>query len=195
LRAALAAPARIRRLVLFGWAAGAPIGRLPFMLRIGVLPVVGDTLDRLPVTTAAVRAIFRGIGSGAAVADGRISAQAIDAYAALLRWTPTLRNDRRLGRLFFSAFGMDERIILTTAERAAIRQPVRWLWGEHDSFAGETIAREFVAPFPDIELEVVPAMGHAPWVDDLDRSRSIRRLRPRGPRRPTGLSDRRTAIR
>jgi pimeloyl-ACP methyl ester carboxylesterase len=170
LRAARSASERIRRLVLFGWAAGAPIGRLPVMLRIGVLPVVGDVLDRLPVTTAAVRAIFRGIGSGAAVADGRISPEAIEAYAALLRWTPTLRNDRRLGRLFFSAFGMDERIILTAEERAAIRQPIRWLWGANDAFAGETIAREFVEPFRDAQLTIAPGIGHAPWVDDLDRS-------------------------
>lgn len=170
LRAALSAPDRIGRLVLFGWTAGAPIGRLPFMLRVGVLPVLGDVLDRLPVTTAAVRAIFRGVGSGAAVADGRISAEAIEAYAALLRWTPTLRNDRRLGRLFFSAFGMDQRIILSAAERAAIRQPIRWLWGANDAFAGEAIAREFVRPFPDARLTIVPDVGHAPWVDDLDRS-------------------------
>ena len=173
LRAARAAPERVRRLVLFGWAAGAPIGRLPFMLRIGVLPVVGDVLDRLPVTTAAVRAIFRGIGSGAAIADGRISAEAIEAYAALLRWTPTLRNDRRLGRLFFTAFGMDERIILSAAERATIRQPICWLWGDRDAFAGPTIAREFVEPFPDARLTIAANVGHAPWVDDLRRSVSF----------------------
>ena len=183
LRAALAAPARIGRLVLFGWTAGAPIGRLPLMLRVGVLPVVGDVLDRLPVTTAAVRAIFRGIGSGAAVADGRISPEAIGAYAGLLRWTPTLRNDRRLGRLFFSAFGMDERIVLTEAERAAIGQPIRWLWGEHDAFAGAAIAREFVEPFPDVRLTIAPGVGHAPWVDDLATATSFVReaLRSDGP--------------
>jgi pimeloyl-ACP methyl ester carboxylesterase len=173
LRAALAAPARIGRLVLFGWTAGAPIGRLPLMLRVGVLPVLGDVLDRLPVTTAAVRAIFRGIGSGAAVADGRISPEAIDAYAALLTWTPTLRNDRRLGRLFFSAFGMDERIVLTAAERATIRQPIRWLWGANDAFAGEAIAREFIEPFPAVRLTIAPGVGHAPWVDDLATATSF----------------------
>src|SRR5437763_698023 len=79
---------------------GAPVRRLPAMLRIGMAPVIGDVMNRLPVTAGAVRAIFRGIGSGAAVDDGRVSPEAIDAYAALLRWTPTLANDRRLGRLF-----------------------------------------------------------------------------------------------
>ena len=170
LRAALAAPERIRRLVLFGWTAGAPVGRLPMMLRLGVAPVVGGLLDRIPVTTAAVRAIFRGIGSGAAIESGRISAEAIAAYAALLRWTPTLRNDRTLGRLFFSATGMDDRILITAAERASIRTPVRWLWGANDAFAGETVARAFVQPFPDVRLEIAPGLGHAPWVDDRARA-------------------------
>jgi 2-hydroxy-6-oxonona-2,4-dienedioate hydrolase len=170
LRAALAAPGRIRRLVMFGWTAGAPVGRLPFMLRLGVAPIAGSLMDRLPVTTAAVRAIFRGIGSGAAIDDGRITPEAIDAYAALLRWTPTLRNDRRLGGLFFSATGMDERIVLPAADRARIHQPVRWLWGANDAFGGERIARSFVEPFPDVTLEVAPGVGHAPWVDDLPRS-------------------------
>jgi 2-hydroxy-6-oxonona-2,4-dienedioate hydrolase len=170
LRAALAAPARIPRLVMFGWTAGAPVARLPLMLRLGVAPVVGAVMDRLPVTTQAVRAIFRGIGSGAAIDDGRISPEAIDAYAALLRWTPTLRNDRRLGTLFFSATGMDQRIVLSAVDRARIHVPVRWLWGGNDAFGGEPIATSFVEPFPDARLEIVPGLGHAPWVDDLPRS-------------------------
>jgi 2-hydroxy-6-oxonona-2,4-dienedioate hydrolase len=170
LRAALVAPERIRRLVLFGWTAGAPVRRLPAMLRIGMAPVIGDVMNRLPVTAGAVRAIFRGIGSGAAVDDGRVSPEAIDAYAALLRWTPTLANDRRLGRLFLSAARMDERIVLTPAERAAISQPIRWLWGANDAFAGEAIARAFVEPFPDVRLEIAEGVGHAPWVEDLRRA-------------------------
>lgn len=167
LRAALADPARIDRLVLFGWTAGAPVGRLPSMLRLGMLPIAGGLLDRMPVTTAAVRAIFRAIGSGPAVEDGRISAEAIEAYAALLRWTPTLRNDRRLGGLFLSATQMDERIVLTTEERATIRQPIRWLWGANDAFGGDVIARSFVDAFPDVRLQIAAGVGHAPWVDDL----------------------------
>ena len=170
LRGALAAPDRIGRLVMFGWTAGAPVRRLPLMLRLGVAPVVGDLLGRMPVTTAAVRAIFRGIGSGAAVDDGRLSREAIEAYAALLRWTPTLRNDRTLGRLFFSAIGMDSRIVLAADQLASIRQPVRWLWGAGDAFGDEAIAREFVRPLPDVQLEVAPGLGHAPWIDDLPRS-------------------------
>jgi pimeloyl-ACP methyl ester carboxylesterase len=167
LRAALATPERVGRLVMFGWTAGAPVDRLPAMLRLGVMPSVGSIMDRLPVTDATVRAIFRGIGSGPALDQGRISPAALSAYAALLRWTPTLRNDRALGRLFFSARGVNDRIVLTTAQRGRITTPINWLWGGRDVFGGETIARQFVAPFPEVRLTIAHDAGHAPWVDDV----------------------------
>jgi pimeloyl-ACP methyl ester carboxylesterase len=168
LRAALARPERIGRLVLLGWTAGAPVRRLPVMLRLGVTPVLGDLLARIPPNRRAVEAIFRGIGSGAAVADGRIGPEAIDAFVALLRWTPTLRNDRGLGRLFFSVRrGLDERILLGADDRSRIATPIRFVWGGRDAFGGEAIAREFVGPFPNATLRIVPHAGHALWIDDL----------------------------
>jgi len=167
LRTALAAPNRVNRLVMLGWTAGAPVDRLPALLRLGLRPVIGDLLDRLPVNRSSVRAIFRGIGSGPAVADGRISAEAIDAYAALLRWTPTLRNARSLGRLFFSATAIDDRVVIPHEDRARIQIPIDWFWGGRDVFGGEAIARSFVAPFPDLRLEIAPEAGHAIWMDDL----------------------------
>jgi pimeloyl-ACP methyl ester carboxylesterase len=171
MRAALAAPGRIERLVLLGWNAGAPVSRLPMMLRLGVAPVIGELLARMPVNRAAVRAIFRGIGSGAAVRDGRISAPAIDAYVELLRRTPSVRNDLALGRLLFSAGqGLDPRFLLSAEERARIATPTAFLWGDRDAFGDAAIARAFVAPFPDARLEIVPGAGHAIWVDDLDRA-------------------------
>jgi pimeloyl-ACP methyl ester carboxylesterase len=86
----------------------------------------------------------------------------------LLRTTPSARNDRTLGRLFFSArTGLDARIILSAEERSRIATPIDWLWGGRDAFAGPTIAREFVEPFPDARLTIVQDAGHAPWLDDL----------------------------
>ena len=37
---------------------------------------------------------------------------------------------------------------------------------------GELVAKEFVARLPDAQLEVIPEAGHAPWIDELDLSRS-----------------------
>ena len=33
---------------------------------------------------------------------------------------------------------------------------------------GEAVARAFVAPFADAELEMMADAGHAPWMDDPD---------------------------
>jgi pimeloyl-ACP methyl ester carboxylesterase len=137
-------------------------------MRLGTAPIVGDVLARLPATAATVRGIFRGIGHGASLDAGRISAEAIDAYAALLRFTPSQRNDLQLGRLFLSPIhGVDPGILLSDADRAAIDQPVCFIWGDADPFGGIAIAHEFAAPFPNAELYPVPA-GHAPWMDDPD---------------------------
>jgi pimeloyl-ACP methyl ester carboxylesterase len=169
LRGALATPERIGSTVIVGWTAGAPVGRLPWMLRLGITPILGDLLGRLPVNRAAVVAIFRAIGSGEAIADGRISPEAVDAYVALLRHTPTLGNDRALGRLIFSARGgLDRQFLLTAVERARIASPVAFLWGGRDAFGDESVARAFVAPFPNARLEVLSGAGHALWLDDLE---------------------------
>jgi pimeloyl-ACP methyl ester carboxylesterase len=185
LRAALVRPDRVGRAVILGWTAGAPVRRLPVMLRLGVTPVLGDLLARIPPNRRAVEAIFRGIGSGAAVADGRIRREAIDAYVALLRWTPTLRNDRALGRLFFSVRrGLDERILLGLEDRSRIATPLTFIWGERDAFGDEAIARAFVEPFPNASLRIVPDAGHALWIDDLALvSAGVREALAAGPTR------------
>jgi 2-hydroxy-6-oxonona-2,4-dienedioate hydrolase len=167
LRAALTAPERVSRLVILGWTAGAPVGRLPPMMRAGTAPVLGEVLARLPAGSRTVRSIFRGIGLGRALDEGRISDESIAAYAALLRYTPTLRNDLALGRLFLSPVrGLDPRLALSAAERGRVGTPALFLWGELDPFGGANVARAFVEPFPDARLELVPGSGHAIWMDD-----------------------------
>ena len=169
-RAGLAHPGRVHRIVEFGWSAGAPVPRLPAMLRLGTAPLVGDVLARLPATATTVRGIFRGIGHGASLDNGRIGEEAIEAYAALLRYTQTQRNDLQLGRLFLSpVHGVNPGIMLSMAERTAIRQPVMFIWGDADPFGGVAVARDFASAFPAASLEIVPG-GHAPWMDDPDRA-------------------------
>lgn len=166
-QAALAEPARIRRIVELGWTAGAPVPRLPLVMRLGTAPLAGDMLARMPASDATVRGIFRAIGLGSALDGGRIRSEAIAAYRALLSYTPTLRNDLALGRLFLSpVHGMDPRILLGEDDRRRIASPVSFIWGEADPFGGPEVARSFVAPFPDATLELLSGVGHAPWMDD-----------------------------
>jgi 2-hydroxy-6-oxonona-2,4-dienedioate hydrolase len=165
--AALAQPLRIRRIIEMGWSAGAPVPRLPLMMRLGTAPLAGDLLARMPASDATVRGIFRGIGLGPALDAGRIADEAIAAYRALLTHTPTLRNDLGLGRLFLSPVrGMDPRILLGEGDRRRIASPVLLAWGEADPFGGPAVARAFAAPFPDARLELLPGVGHAPWMGD-----------------------------
>lgn len=167
--AALAAPQRVSRIVEFGWPAGAPLGRMPWAMRLGSLPLLGGLSTRLPVNERSVRAMFRAVGLREAIEAGKVSPEAIRAYAALLGHTDTMRNELALGRAVVSPWrGPDRQLLLSEGERRSIHPPVRFLWGELDAFGGPAIARAFVEPFPDVKLEIVAGAGHSPWMDDPD---------------------------
>jgi pimeloyl-ACP methyl ester carboxylesterase len=166
-RAALVAPERVRRIVEFGWSAGAPLGNIPLALRLGGTPPLGRLLSHLPTNDATVRRLFRGIGLREAVDGGRISTEAIRAYGALLRETDTMRNEVEIGGCFLSpARRGDPRLVRSEDDRRRISAPVRFIWGEGDPFGGSEVAREFAAAFPEATLELLPGVGHAPWMDD-----------------------------
>jgi pimeloyl-ACP methyl ester carboxylesterase len=169
LRGALAQPHRFGRIVEFGWSAGAPLGRMPFAMRLGSLPLMAGLASRLPVNERVVRSMFRGIGLRQAIDAGRVSVEAVRAYAALLNHTDTMRNELDLGRTFVSPLrGLDRGLLLSEAARAAITQPIAFIWGERDSFGGPPIALEFVRPFQNAQLEIVPDAGHNVWIDDAE---------------------------
>lgn len=170
-RAALAAPDRIRRIVEFGWSAGASLGNVPLALRLGGTPPLGRLLSYLPANDATVRRLFRGIGLREAVEAGRVSTEAVRAYGALLRETDTMRNEVGIGGCFLSpARRGDPRLVLSADERGRISAPVRFVWGEGDPFGGPAVAHAFAAAFPDATLELLPRVGHAPWMDDAERA-------------------------
>ena len=168
MRAAMREPASVRRLALVGWTAGAPTGALPVGLRLSFAPGVGGLLGRLPVGTRAVRSILRSIGLGPALDAGRIAPEAIEAYAALLSWTGTMRNDASLGRLFLSPRGVDRRVLFTRDQLARIQAPVELVWGERDPFGGVDIGRALAAGIPGARLQPLEGQGHAPWMDVPD---------------------------
>lgn len=173
---AMAAPDRIIRIVEFGWAAGAPLGRMAWALRLGSVPVLGWLSTRLPANERTVHAMFRAIGMREAMDSGQVSKEAVRAYAALLNETPTLRNEIALGRAVVSPVrGLDPRLLLTKAERRAIPQPVRFIWGDHDAFGGIDVARGFSDGFPDAKLEIVRGAGHSPWMDDAGLAADLTR--------------------
>jgi pimeloyl-ACP methyl ester carboxylesterase len=173
-RGALAEPGRVRRIVEFGWSLGAPLGRMPWAMRLGTVPVLSGLATRMPVNARAVRSMFQAVGLRQPIDAGQISSEAIRAYAALLNDTDTMRNEQELGRALVSPLrGIDRGLQLSETERASIRQPVRFIWGDGDVFGGPDIARDFVRPFPDARLEIVPGAGHSPWMDDAELAAAL----------------------
>jgi pimeloyl-ACP methyl ester carboxylesterase len=170
-RAAAAHPDRVVGVVELGWMIGAPVARVPLVLRLAGVPLVGRVLAAVPPNEAAVRAIFRSVGLGGALASGRVSQEALDCYRSLLRDTDTMRNEIRAGpRVILPVRGMNDRVLLSDALLASIRTPTYFLWGEDDPLGGADIARSFVARVPSAQLELLPDAGHAVWIDAPDHA-------------------------
>lgn len=60
------------------------------------------------------------------------------------------------------------RVELRADELARVRQPVLFIWGEHDMFAGPDWGRRACELIPDARLEVLTG-GHCPWTDHPQR--------------------------
>jgi pimeloyl-ACP methyl ester carboxylesterase len=169
LRTVAAHPDRIERLVLYSWSAGLPSERLPAFMRLMVLPGIGRLATAMPQNRRSTRLVFSGLGHRAALEDGRITAQDLDAYLGLVRDTDTMRNELAMGRALIRPLGGVEEMLLPDDVLASIRTPTLLLWGENDPFGGARVARDVAARLPSATLELLPDAGHAPWLDDLPR--------------------------
>jgi pimeloyl-ACP methyl ester carboxylesterase len=169
LRSAAANPDRIGRLVLFSWSAGLPVERLPAFMRMMSVPGLGRLAALMPANERTVGVIFRGLGHGPSLADGRITAADLDAYLALLRYTDTQRNELAMGRALMSPIRGMRDFLLPDALLASIVAPTLLIWGERDPFGGPDTARSLAARLPNATLELLPGAGHAPWLDERQR--------------------------
>jgi len=171
LRGAATHPERVRRMVEFGFVPGAPLTKVPFSMRLAMIPGLGRLMVSIPPTRGAVRAILRQLGMGAALKDGRISDEMFDWFHALLRDTRTMRNESTLPRGLIGTAG-DGSSSLPDELLARIACPVRFAWGETDPIGGADVARSFVPRIPGAELELWADTGHAPWMEDPARAAS-----------------------
>lgn len=166
LRAAANHPGRIRKVVVLGWTLGADNPALPWFMRLGAVPALGRVMAKMPVTEKTVRAMFKRIGLRGAVDSGRVSHELVSAYTALLRHTPTMRNELEIGRWAMTFGGMNPDLVLDDELLGRIEAPVYLLWGEDDPFGPPEVARSFARRIPGAELELMPDAGHAVWIDD-----------------------------
>ncbi len=170
LRGAAAHPDRISATVLLSWSLGVPIEKTPFLMRAASIPFVGRLGARMPANERTVRMIFKQIGLRGALESGRISQELIDCYVALLRETDTMRNELAAGPRIMSFFGgINESVLIGDDVLAKISNPMLCIWGEDDPQGGADSARRFVSRIPGAELELMPGVGHAPWLDDPDK--------------------------
>ena len=171
LRGAAAHPDRFDRILEFGWTVGAPMAKVPLVMRLGSARPLGWMMARVPPTERAVRMMLRQIGLGAALDSGRFDQVSLDWFVSLLRDTHTMRNDFAASpKLISPVRGMNQDVLLSAQLLAEIRSPVYFLWGSDEPNGGADIAREFVARIPSAELELMNGAGHAPWMDDPDHA-------------------------
>lgn len=173
LRAAAAAPDRIGRMVQFSWPVGAPLTHLPWALRAMTIPGLSRLAASIPANERSVRMLFRRLGHGPKLADGRITQEDLDCYLAMLRHTDTMRNDIGPARALISPIRGLAALDLTDEVLSKVTCPTLFIWGSQDVFGGPDVARRLVARIPNAELDLMPDAGHSPWLDDLDRCASV----------------------
>jgi 2-hydroxy-6-oxonona-2,4-dienedioate hydrolase len=175
LRTAAAHPDRIRRIVEFGWTVGAPVETIPLLMRLSSVRSLGRLLTLMPVSDRATRSMLAHIGLREALADGRVSQEAVDWFRAQLNHTATMRNEIDAGPpILHPIRGVNDSILLSDDLLGRIRSPVLLLWGTEDPFGGEAVAVRFAARIPNAELELMPG-GHAVWMDVPEQAATVTR--------------------
>lgn len=165
LYAAVAAPARLRRLVLLG-APGAALtqARPTLGMRVASIPGIGTALLGLSTSQAAHdRAVDRLLGAG--VLDGYPSEINEIGYLASQRseFAPSVAS---LFRAMMTPLSARPGVALTAAELAHLAVPTLIVWGTDDAILTPAHGRASADAMPDATILEVEG-GHAPWLNQL----------------------------
>lgn len=173
LRAAVAAPERVRRVVLYSWSVGVPMDHTALIMRFAGIPGIGQITARMPISRASAKMMLRHVGLKGAIDSGKFDATMLDWYVALLQHTPTLRNEiRAIPKVITPINGLNQAMLFTDEELVRVSSPVHCFWGEDDPNGGVETAERFVDRLPHATLELVADAGHAPWIDEPERAAS-----------------------
>ncbi len=174
IRTAARHPARIDRLLVFGWCLGTPVAPAPLWLRANGLPGAGWLMNAVPPPRWAVVAMLRRFGLRRAIAEHGLADEAIDFLVALYRDTDTLRNETvDAPDLTSLRGGWDPRLLLDDDLLGRITTPTCMVWGRDDPFGDAEAARDLARRIPDARLHLLDRTGHAPWLDEPERCAAI----------------------
>ena len=166
LKAAAEYPDRISGVVLMGTPWLIEELDVPFMERLMLLPGVGRILGRMRPGANQQRRMWRSIGHGASLDEGRLDQTYLDWWGALLENTDSLRNDMLLmGSLRGRPGSYAPEFLIRPSHRERIAAPTLLVWGEHESFGDLTVAESIVSSIPNATLQVIEGGGHLPWID------------------------------
>jgi pimeloyl-ACP methyl ester carboxylesterase len=164
---ALDRPERVESLALLGAPAGLS-GEYPLRMRLGSLPWLGSKLVGLaqPDDLAGARELF----GRAAVADpGSLPEPLLEAYLAELE--PPGRTES-LASVFRDSLGLRgvNPAYLVREELRNVRQPTLFVWGSEDQFFPPSVGQPVAEEMPDARFVTLDGVGHAPWLDDCERT-------------------------
>ena len=168
---ALEHPERVSQLVQLGAPALFPGTNAPFLMRLLSVRGLNRRLLRMqPPSLPQVRSLYSEIlGHSRSVEQERFPKELFESHVAFeqlpayeIGWLTLLEKVYRLR-------GARPAVALDGAELRRIRQPVLFLWGDHDPFGTPEVGRRALEAMPDAHLQVVPGGGHLPWLDEPEQ--------------------------
>lgn len=163
-RSLAAHPERFMRVAALSFQVGAPIDKVPWSMR---MPLIKALLPRrLKAGRGMVRASLKTAGMKNTIKQGKFSDELLDYLAALVRCTPTFRNESLCSPRPVTSKGRNLEVEHSPELLAKVTAPVHFFWGTDDLFGGETSARTFASMVPHSTLQLVEGAGHAVWLDE-----------------------------
>ncbi len=165
IRVAALEPDRVTKLVHLGWSMGAPLRKLPLVMRPVNTKLGVSLMARMPVPKLGVKPMLKNIGLRGAFDKGNVPDEFVDAMHALLKHTDTMANEVRTGPLVLNSM---EEVVIPREVLSQVKAACLFMWGTDDPLGTPDIARAFTEAIPRATLELLDGAGHAPWFDEPD---------------------------
>lgn len=165
LRAALAMPSRVERVVLLG--AGPVVDELEVPSFIGrIASPLGALMVRLPLSSDRARAMMRDSGHAATLDAGGIPDELPAWMAAFARDTPSMRHERAMVRTLVGGRHWKPGLTFDDRELGAIEPKVAWAVGSADPIGSIDLWQRVATRMRRAEVTIIDNAGHLPWLDD-----------------------------